>query len=81
MSLEPLIPLARAVTYEISNLEMELGVKLGTVRLDLEARTVVVRGASLKAWGPRTMLEARLARCGLRHETHAPDMYLVIYPS
>lgn len=81
MSTEPLIPLARAVAYEIGKLETELKVKLGTVHLDLEARVVVVRGAGLKAWGPRTMLEARLDRCGLTHETHAPDMYLVIHPS
>lgn len=81
MSSEPLIPLARAVASEITRLEAELDVELGTVRLDLEARVVVVRGAGLRAWGPRTMLESRLTRCGLRHETHAPEMYLVVYPS
>ena len=51
MSGEPLIPLARAVAHEISRLEAELGVELGTVRLDLEARTVMVRGAGLKEIG------------------------------
>ena len=81
MNTEPLIPLARAVASEIERLEAELGVELGAVRLDLAARAVVVHGDGLKAWGPRTMLESRLTRCGLRHETHAPDMYLVIYPS
>lgn len=40
-----------------------------------------LRGDGLKAWGPRMMLDGRLSRCGLRHETHAPDMYLMIYPS
>lgn len=30
---EPLIPLARAVAYEVTSLEEKLGVKIGTVRL------------------------------------------------
>lgn len=62
-------------------LEAELGLELGAVHLDLEARAVVVRGTGLKSWGLRTMLESRLTRCGLRHETHAPDMYVMVYPS
>lgn len=80
MSPEPLIPLARVVGYELTSLEAQLGVRLGAVFLDLEARAVVVQGVGLKG-GPRAMLEARLDRRGLRHETHAPDMRLVVYLS
>lgn len=78
---EPLIPLARAVFYEVARVEEELGVALGAVRLDIEKRTVVVEGTGLLEWGPRTRLEVQLERCGVRHETHAPSMRIVVYPS
>lgn len=41
-----LIPLARVVFYEVARVEAELGVELGTVRLDIENWTVVVDGRS-----------------------------------
>lgn len=47
---EPLIRLARAVSHEITRLEVELKVELGA-HLDLEARTIVVRGAGLPCMG------------------------------
>lgn len=78
---EPLIPLARAVFYEVARVEAELGIELGVVRLDIENRTVVVEGAGLRSWGPRTRLEVQLERCGVRHETHSPSMRIVVYPS
>ena len=78
---EPLVPLARAVFYEVQRLEEELGVELGEVRLDVGSRTVLVEGVGLRSWGPRTMLEARLSRCGLRFDVHVPNVYIVIYPA
>lgn len=76
-----LIPLARTVFYEVARVEAELGVELGAVCLDIEQRTVVVKGAGLRRWGPRTRLEVQLERRGVRHETYQPSMRIVVYPS
>jgi hypothetical protein len=78
---EPLAPLLDAITHEIGRLERELEVTLGVARIDAAAGTVVIEGDGLRNWGPRTMLEGRLTRCGLDYETRAPGMRIIVTPN
>ncbi|OLE22502.1 MAG: hypothetical protein AUG49_18925 [Catenulispora sp. 13_1_20CM_3_70_7] len=86
MITEPLPPLLAAVEHELTRQREEFATRYGmdldlVAVVDEEAGTVVIAGECLKSWGPRTVLEARISRAGLRSETHAPDMLIVVYPA
>jgi hypothetical protein len=72
---EPLIPLARAVAAEAQRLDIE---DL-TYTIDHGAGTVTVAGERLQSWGPRTVLESSLGKCGLAFNTFMPSGRIVIY--
>lgn len=76
MTLDPLIPLARAIAAEAARLEIPATVVLGGDRA-----SVRVEGDALKNWGQRTLLESTLTRHGIRYDTHMPAAYIVAFPS
>jgi len=86
MITEPLPSLLAAVEYEIARQREEFAVRYGmeldlAAAVDEQAEAIVITGECLKLWGPRTVLEARISRAGLRSETYAPDMRIIVYPT
>lgn len=76
VTLEPLIPLARAIAAEAARLEIPVTVVIGRDRT-----SVRIEGAALKNWGQRTLIEGTLTRHRVRHETHMPAAYIVAFPA
>jgi len=85
VSPEPLQHLAAVVEHETARIRLEYlcyGMDLDlTAAVDGVAGTVVITGKSLGLRRPRSLLETRLGRAGLRSETHASDLRITVFPA
>ncbi len=81
---EPLSHLAAAVEQELARVRLEYlayGMDLDlTATVDESAGVVVITGESLRLRRPRSILQTRISRAGLRAVTCASNRRIVVFP-